>query len=84
MKIVWHWVERALAFLDTRPVILPDDGSIKTKVLRKEIDKNQHLNFSSNHPLEHKKWVVHTLLHLAEAIVSHPNDREEHLEQVLF
>ena len=32
-EIVWDRVERALAFLDTLSVILPD-GSIKTKVLR--------------------------------------------------
>ena len=49
-EIVWERVERALAFLDTWSVILPD-GSIKTRVFRKETHTNQYLNISSNHPL---------------------------------
>ena len=80
-EIVWDMVERALAFLDAWSVISPD-VSIKTKVLRKETYTNQYLN----HPLEHKKGVVHTLLHRAEAIVSDPKDLEEekaHIKQSL-
>ena len=40
-KIVRDRVEKALAFLDTWSVILPD-GSIKTKVFRKETHTNQY------------------------------------------
>ena len=62
--------------LDTWSVISPD-GLIKTKVFRKETHRDQYLNFTSNHPLEHKRGVVCTLLHRAEAIVSDPKDLEE-------
>ena len=48
-EIVWDRVERTLAFLDTWSVISPD-GSIKTKVFRKERHRDQYLNFMSNHP----------------------------------
>ena len=65
-EIVWDRLERALAFLDTWSVILPD-GSIK--VFRKETHTNQYLNFRSNHPHEHKREVVTTLLHRGEALV---------------
>ena len=88
-EIVWDRVERALAFLDTFldtwSVIL-QDGSIKTNLFRKETHTNLYLNFSSNHPLEHKRGEVHTLLHCAETIVSEPKDREEekaHIKQAL-
>ena len=67
--------ERALAFLDTWSVI-GEDGSVKTKAFRKETHIDQYLNFSSIHPLEHKRGVVCTLMHRAETVVSKARDQE--------
>ena len=74
-------VERCLAFLDTLSVI-NEDGTIRTRVFRKETHTDQYLNFESNHPLEHKRGVVRTLTHRARSIVSDLGERKKELEHV--
>ena len=74
--------ERALAFLDTWTVV-ELDGSISTKVFIKET----HLNFDSNHPLEHKRDVVRTLVNKANNLVSGEAElkkEKEHIRQALI
>ncbi|XP_072039555.1 uncharacterized protein [Amphiura filiformis] len=67
---------RTLAFLDTLTVIKPD-GSLNIKIYRKPTHTDQYLNFSSNHPLQHKLGVIHTLFHRAETVISDPVDCDE-------
>ena len=74
-------VERSLAFLDTLSV-LNEDGTIRTRVYRKETHTDQYLNFSSNHPLEHKRGVVKTLVHRAETVVSNMEERKQELDHI--
>ena len=71
--------QRGLAFLDTQSAI-NEDGLIKTR--RKETHKDQYLNFLSNHPLEHKRGVVKTLVYRAWTVVSEREDRREELEHL--
>ncbi|XP_072033586.1 uncharacterized protein [Amphiura filiformis] len=67
---------RTLAFLDTLTVIKPD-GSLNIKIYRKPTHTDQYLNFSSNHPLQHKLGVIHTLFHRAETVISDAVDCDE-------
>ena len=77
--------ERLLAFLDM--VMVPkEDGSLKTRVSRKETHTDQYLNSESHHPLKHKRGVVRTLIHRVDSIVSDPENRvteKDHIKEVL-
>ena len=46
------------------------DGTIKTSVYRKQMHTDRYLDFSSHHPLTHKKSVVTSLLSRAKALSS--------------
>ena len=74
-------VERCLAFLETLSVI-NEDGTVRTRVFRKETHTDQYLNFDSNHPLGHKRGVVRTHTHRARSIVSDLEERKKELEHV--
>ena len=54
-------IERSLAFLDTLSVV-DERGRITTRVYRMGTHTDQYLNYQSNHPLEHKRGVVNTLM----------------------
>ena len=74
-------METGLVFLDMLSVI-NEDGSIITRVYRKETHRGQYPNFQSNHPLEHKRGVVKTLAYRAKMEVSEREDRREELEHL--
>ena len=73
--------ERTLAFLDTVTVVR-EDGEIRTRVFRKETHTDQYLNFKSNHPLEHKRGVINTLMNRADIVVSDDQERKEEKEHI--
>ena len=77
--------DRSLAFLDTSTVIKPD-GSLDIQIYRKPTHTDQYLNFTSNHPLEHKLGVIRTLFHRAETVITDPltvKKEKEHITKAL-
>ena len=65
-----------LPFLDLCISIL-DDGDTKLSVYRKPTHTDQYLQFTSHHPLEHKRSVVRTLTHRAQICTTKEDQHQE-------
>ena len=78
-------MDRELPFLDAKTIALPN-GNIEVEVYRKPTHTDQYLNFTSEHPYQHKVSVMNTLLHRKDHLItSEPSKRkeQEHIEKVL-
>jgi len=51
-------------------------GQISTSVFRKATHTGRYLKYQSEHPLQHKRSVVNTLLHCADIICNNEKDRQ--------
>ena len=70
-----------LSFLDT--VTTRQDGRIKVDVFRKKTHTDKYLNFTSNHPPQHKRSVVNTLLDRADKIPSTNRGKRKERKHVI-
>ena len=67
-------------------VTIYTDRTIYVTVFRKDTRIDQYFNFQSNHPLHRKYWLAKTLFHMADILVSKPDDilsKEKHLRHTL-
>ena len=67
--------------MDTWTVVEPN-GSIIMKVFRKDTHTEHYLNFSSNHPLEHMRGVVRTLVNRPDRLVSEETELEKEKDNI--
>ena len=73
--------DNLLLFLDTE-IILNDDATTDTRVYRKPSHTDQYLNWSSNHPIQHKRSVARTLLERAEITPSNQKEKEKEMNHI--
>ena len=70
-----------LSFLDT--VTTRQNGRIRVDVFRKKTHTDKYLDFTSNHPLQHKQSVVNTLLDRADKIPSTNRGKRKERKHVI-
>ena len=58
-------------------MVVKNNGSIKTKMYSKETHTDQYLHCNSNHPLEHRRGIVKTLMNRVDTIMSDERDNFE-------
>ena len=58
-------------------IVKKDDGSLKLQVYKKPTHTDQHLNYSSRHPLHQKLGVIRSLYNRKDSIVTEPEDKIE-------
>jgi len=70
-----------LAFLDVK-LIRENTGYLDYTVYRKPTHTDRYLNFRSDHPLQHKKAVIKTLLCRAERLTSSEANYKQKINRV--
>ena len=70
-----------MPFLDVL-VMREEVGIVSTSVYRKPTHTDHYLAFESHHPMGHKKAVIRTLMHRAEALCSSSVSRAQEKKHV--
>ena len=69
-----------LNFLDI--VIKRFNKKLTFNVFRKPTHSDRYLNFRSNHPIQHKRSVVRSLMYRANNLISHPKDKLKEIKHI--
>ena len=64
--------DNRLSFWDCL-VTIDTDRTLSVTVFQKDTHTDQYLNFQHNHPQHQKLWLVETLLHRTDSLVSKPD-----------
>ena len=70
-----------LPFLDTE-ITRSNDGNLQATIYRKPTHSDCYLNFRSDHPVQHMRSVVNTLMHRARSLPTSKKEKKKEINHI--
>ena len=73
--------DNKIPFLDTE-ITPSNDDSLQTTIYRKRTHSDRYFNFRSDHPVEHKRSMVNTLMHQARFLPTSKKEKKKEINHI--